>query len=239
VYDSSLPPGAPSDAHSRFACFRQHFENQLAGSGIPAFNYIVLPNDHTEGTTPGRRTPNAEVASNDWGLGQIVGLISHSEIWDNSLILVMEDDSQDGADHVDAHRIPALVVSPYARKGAVVHTRYDQLSFLRTAEIALGIPAKNLAESLAVPLYDAFSSQPSNGAAYKAIVPDVDMNETNPAGAPASARSKSLPLNETDQVPQQTLDHILWKYVHGRHSIPPPPGPNASALDGEPESAGR
>ena len=85
---------------------------------MPAFNYIVLPNDHTEGTTPGRRTPNAQLASNDWGLGQIVDVISHSTIWNSSLILVMEDDSQDGADHVDAHRIPALAISPYTKRGA-------------------------------------------------------------------------------------------------------------------------
>ncbi len=97
------------------------------------------------------------MADNDWALGEIVQAISHSSIWDSSLILVLEDDAQDGADHVDAHRIPALVISPYARPGAVVHDRYDELSFLRTMEIVVGIKPLNLAEDLAVPLYSAFT----------------------------------------------------------------------------------
>jgi DNA-binding beta-propeller fold protein YncE len=234
VYDSSLPPGAPATAHSRFACFRNRFQMQLSNANVPAFNYLVLPNNHTEGTTPGRRTPNAQVASNDWGLGQIVGLISHSSIWKSSLILVLEDDSQDGADHVDAHRIPALAISPYTRRGAVIHDRYDMLSFLRTAEIVIGLKAAYLGEALAVPLYRAFTSQPLNDDPYNAIMPDVDMTETNTAASPAAERSANLPLNSPDQVPQDELDRILWKYVHGQHSVPPPPGPNASGQDEEP-----
>ncbi len=141
VYDSSLPPGAPATAHSRFDCFQTRFNAQVLNGNVPAFNYLVLPNNHTEGTTPGRRTPNAQLASNDWGLGQIVDLISHSPIWGSSLILVIEDDSQDGADHVDAHRIPALAISPYAKEGRVIPNRYDFLSFLRTAEIVIGLKA--------------------------------------------------------------------------------------------------
>ncbi len=87
----------------------------------------------------------------------MVDEISHSPIWNSSLILVVEDDSQNGADHVDAHRIPALAISPYTEQGAVVHNRYDQLSFLRTLEIISGMQSTNLAEALAVPLYDAFA----------------------------------------------------------------------------------
>jgi DNA-binding beta-propeller fold protein YncE len=234
VYDSSLPPGAPATAHSRFDCFRTRFNAQVLNGTVPAFNYLVLPNDHTEGTTPGRRTPNAQIASNDWGLGQIVDLISHSSIWDSSLILVMEDDSQDGADHVDAHRMPALAISPYAKQGAVVHDRYDMLSFLRTAEIVIGLKPAYLAEALAVPLYRAFTSEALNDDPYEAIVPDVDMTELNTTASPAAALSAELPLNAPDRVPQEELDRILWKYVHGQHAVPPPPGPNASGQDEDP-----
>ncbi len=231
VYDSSLPPGANPAAHSRFDCFKLHFQTQLATNSVPAFTYIVLPNDHTEGLKPGRRTPDAQIASNDWGLGQIVDEISHSNVWGSSLILVQEDDSQDGADHVDAHRIPALAISPYTRRGAVIHTRYDQLSILRSAEIPLGLKPVNLNEALAVPMYDAFSSDPANSEPYDAIVPGVDMNAVNP-NTPANRRaSAGLPLNQLDQVPQRRLDAILWRYRHGNHSQPPPPGPNASGLD--------
>jgi DNA-binding beta-propeller fold protein YncE len=231
VYDSSLPPGAPATSHSRFDCFQTRFNQQLAANSVPTFNYITLPLDHTQGVKVGARTPNADVADNDWALGQFVDAISHSSIWDSSLILVMEDDSQDGADHVDAHRIPALVISPYTRRGAVVHDRYDQLSFLRTAEMIMGMKARNLAEALAVPLYHSISRYRDNPAPYNAIVPNVDMTATNPNTAANRRASKGLPLNVADQVPQHRLDAILWRYRHGPGSKPPPPGPNASTED--------
>ncbi len=100
---------------------------------------MILPNDHTNGTTTGDPTPQAFIADNDLALGQIVDAISHSSIWPSTAIFVVEDDSQDGADHVDSHRSPALVISPWARHGAVVHTRYDQYSVLRTVELILGL----------------------------------------------------------------------------------------------------
>src|SRR4051795_13537354 len=120
VYDSTAPVSQPG-ALSRTECFRQKFAMQVATSSVPAFNYLVLTNDHTNGLAAGRRTPRAMVADNDYALGQIVDTISHSSIWKSSLILVVEDDSQDGADHIDAHRIPAFAISPFAKRGAVVH----------------------------------------------------------------------------------------------------------------------
>ena len=233
VFDSSRPPGAsPLTTESRFECFAQRFQQQVASDSVPAFNYITLPNDHTAGTSPGARTPTAMIAENDLALGEIVDVISHSPIWESSLILVIEDDSQDGADHVDAHRIPALAISPYARRGAVVHNRYDFLSFIRTLELIVGMKPLNLFDATAVPLYDAFDSNPSdNSEPYEAIVPEVDLLERNAAGAPNAALSEELPLNFTDRTPQRLLDRILWQHVHGADSEPPPPGPNAAGLD--------
>jgi DNA-binding beta-propeller fold protein YncE len=239
VYDSSLPqPGdgqtkeaPPSGAMSRFDCFKGKFETWVANDEVPQFVYMTFANDHTAGTTPGRRTPNAMIAENDWALGQIVDLISHSPIWKDSLILVIEDDSQDGADHVDAHRIPAFAISPYAEEGAVVHTRYDFLSFIRTLEIATGMDPLNLFDAVAVPLYDVFTPSPDNDDPYTAIVPNVDLTERNTESSPNAKFSKSLPLGFTDRTPQRYLDKILWQYVHGTDSEPPPPGPNASGLD--------
>ena len=239
VYDSTLPqPGdgqtkeaAPASAESRFDCFKQKFERQLAEDAVPQFTYITYANDHTAGTRPGRRTPNAMIAENDWALGETVELISKSKIWKDSLILVLEDDSQDGADHVDAHRIPAFAISPYAKEGAVVPTRYDFLSFIRTLEIATGMKPLNLFDAVAVPLYDVFTPDPDNDAPYEAIVPNVDMTERNTEESPNAALSKRLPLGFTDRTPQRYLDKILWQYVHGEDSEPPPPGPNASGLD--------
>ncbi len=231
VYDSSLPPGAqPGDA-SRFTCFNTRFQAQLAANSVPTFNYLSLPLDHTEGLSPGKRTPDADIADNDWALGQIVSAISHSSIWNSSLILVVEDDSQNGADHVDAHRIPALAISPYTQEGAVVHNRYDQLSFLRTLEIISGLGSVNLGEALAVPLYDALTPNPGNSSPYNAILPGVNLTGVNPATAANIAAAKGQPLSATDQVPQTVLDAMLWHYRHGPRSQPPPPGPNASAED--------
>lgn len=231
VYDSSLPPGAPPGSLSRFDCFRARFNSMVATDSVPQFTYITLPNDHTAGTTPGQRTPNAMIAENDWALGQTVELISNSPVWDESLILVIEDDSQDGADHVDAHRIPALAISPYSKRNAVIHTRYDFLSFIRTLEIVIGMKPLNLFDAVAVPMYDVFTPEPENSEPYTAIVPDVNMTERNQPGDPNARLSSRLPLNFTDRTPQRYLDKILWQYVHGADSEPPPPGPNASGLD--------
>ena len=232
VWDSTPPGSAAADAgSSRFLCFQAKFQTQLAQGNVPAFNYMVLPDDHTTGSTPGTRTPRAMIAENDYGLGQIVDLISHSSIWKQSLILVVEDDTQDGADHVDAHRMPALAISPFAKKDAVVHTRYDMLSFIRTLELPIGMKPLGLGDALAVPLYDAFEPQPDNADPYTAIPPNIPLDERNTAGSPGAAASSRMNFHLIDSMPQRALDAVLWKSVHGAGSVPPPPGPNASAGD--------
>jgi DNA-binding beta-propeller fold protein YncE len=231
VYDSSLPPGSQPGDTSRFSCFNTKFQAQVASNTVPTFNYVSLPLDHTQGLDPGKRTPDADIADNDWALGQIVDAISHSSVWSSSLILVVEDDSQNGADHVDAHRIPALAISPYTQQGAVIHDRYDQLSFLRTLEIISGLKSVNLGEALAVPLYDVLTPNPGNAASYTAIPPNVNVTTVNPASKENLAATEGLPLDATDQVPQYVLDRMLWHYRHGFNSEPPPPGPNASTED--------
>jgi DNA-binding beta-propeller fold protein YncE len=227
TYDGTPPAGAPLTVESRFGCFQQRFGQQLATGTVPAFNYLVLPNDHTVGTTPGQRTPQAMIADNDYGLGQIVDTISHSPIWPSSAIFVVEDDAQDGADHVDAHRIPAAVISPYTTARAVVHTRYDFLSVIRSMELILGMEPIGLADALATPMYDAFTATPANLAPYSAVVPAQDRTVVNTTASPDAALSQSVDFSTVDKVPQHTLDRILWHAVHGRDSTPPPPGPNA------------
>jgi phospholipase C len=187
---------------------------------------MVLSNDHTRVLEPGAYTPTAMVADNDYGLGQIVQTISHSSIWSSSAIFVVEDDSQDGPDHVDAHRIPALVISPFAKQGAVVHSRYDFPSVLRSMELIVGMQPLTLFDAVATPMYDAFSGQPANAAPYDAIAPKVDLLATNPTSGAGAAASARLPKG-TDAFPQVIGDRLLWQSVHGPHSTPPPPGPNA------------
>jgi hypothetical protein len=226
VYDSTPPPGARPDSLSRADCFARHFAQQMATNSVPTFNYLVLTNDHTQTLTAGARTPRALVADNDEGLGRIVDTISHSSIWKESAIFVIEDDSQDGADHVDAHRIPAFVVSPYAKQGAIVHTRYDFLSVIRSMELILGMKPLGLFDELATPMYDAFQAAPSNDAPYSAVAPKVPLTETNPEGTAGARAAARLPKC-LDCIPQHEMDALLWRSVHGAHAVPPPPGPNA------------
>jgi hypothetical protein len=227
VWDSTPPPGAPPNSESRFDCFRTRFLGQVATSSVPALNYLVLANDHTQGLSPGRRTPQAMIAENDYALGQLVDLVSHSSVWDSSVILVVEDDSQDGADHLDAHRMPAFAISPYAKPAAVVHTRYDFPSFLRTIEIPIGMSPMNLFDALGTPLYDAFDSTRTNAAPFSAIAPKIDINARNSASAANRSAMRGLDVKHLDQIPQHKLDQLLWWSVKGRGSKPPPPGPNA------------
>ncbi|MBV9214358.1 MAG: bifunctional YncE family protein/alkaline phosphatase family protein [Actinobacteria bacterium] len=228
AYDSSLPAGAPPGSESRFSCFQQHLTEQLATGSVPALSYLVLPSDHTQILSPGRRTPQAMIAENDYALGEIVQEISsHTSLWDHSLILVLEDDSQDGADHLDAHRIPALAISPYAKKGAVVHARYDFPSFIRTLEIPLGMHPMNIFDALATPLYDAFTSTPANDAPYTAIAPNVNINARNPNTAANRRLMRGVDVRTLDQVTQKKMDQLLWYAVHGVGSTPPKPGPGA------------
>ena len=168
------------------------------------------------------------IAENDEGLGRIVQEISHSSIWKSSAIFVVEDDSQDGADHVDAHRIPAFVISPFAKQGAVVSTRYDFLSFIRSMELVMGMRPLGLGDRLATPMYDAFQAQPSNDVPYDAIPAKVDLLARNPSSGPGAQASARLPQG-LDAIPQREMDALLWKSVHGWGSTPPPPGPNAVA----------
>jgi DNA-binding beta-propeller fold protein YncE len=226
--DASPPAGFPPNTESRADCFRTKFTLQLASNGVPAFTYITLPMDHTEGATPGHPTPRAYVANNDYALGQVVDTISHSSIWKESAIFVIEDDSQDGPDHVDAHRIPAFVISPFAKRGAVVHRRYDFLSVIRSMELILGAKPLGLFDDLATPMYDAFTPKPSNGDPYAAIQATWPLNERNAATRANQRLTAGLNLQQPDRVPQRVLDRQIWKTVFGPNSEPPPPGPNAN-----------
>jgi len=226
VFDTMPPPGAPPGSESRAACFAQRFTQQVATNSVPAFNYLVLTNDHTQTLTAKARTPRAMVADNDEGLGRIVDTISHSPIWKESAIFVIEDDSQDGADHVDAHRIPAFAISPFAKQGAIVHTRYDMLSVIRSMELILGMKPLGLFDALATPMYDAFQPTASNDAPYNAIAAKVPLLETNPSGTPGARAAARLPKC-LDCIAQREMDALLWRSVHGDRAQPPPPGPNA------------
>lgn len=227
IFDSSMPSGAPAGSYSHIDCFRQRFDRQVAEGKVPALNYISMTSDHTRGTQPGFPLPTSMVADSDLAIGQLIDTISHSPVWSSSAIFIVEDDSQDGADHVNAHRIPIAVVSPFAKPGLVSHQRYDLVSVLRSIELILGIKPLSLNDALATPLYEVFASAPVNSAPMTAITPSVDLLARNTAASPDSEWSSRLLLNKPDEVAQSDLDTILWHSVHGVGSTPPPPGPGA------------
>jgi YVTN family beta-propeller protein len=146
----------------RFVAWRADFERQARTGRLARFNYLWLPNDHTNGADTKIRTPYQFVAQNDAALGLIIETISRSPVWRESLILVEEDDAQNGPDHVDATRIVAMAAGPYVKRGAVVHDRYDQLSALRTVELLLGLRPLNLNDRMAVPMFGIFAARPSD-----------------------------------------------------------------------------
>ncbi len=144
----------------RAAAWREDFNKQLRSGKVAQFSYLWLPNDHTAGSDTKILNPYQFVAQNDAALGRIVETISHSPIWRESLILVEEDDAQNGPDHVDATRTVALAVSPYVKRNAIVSDRYDQLSALRTIEMLLGLNSLNLNDRTAVPMFSIFTTRP-------------------------------------------------------------------------------
>jgi DNA-binding beta-propeller fold protein YncE len=243
------PPGAPNSpdcyfdagmgaapplARSRIDIFRAQFEAQLAAGQVPHLNYVVLPSDHTTGPGDSSRDPMAMVADNDLGLGQFVELVSKSSIWPRSVIFVVEDDSQDGADHVDAHRAPAQVVSPWVKHGAVIHDHFDQYSVIRTIELILGLEPLSIHDANAIPMFSVFTTVP-DVTPYAAITPTQDIQAMCPCpnSAAAARLSAVMPWDQLDAVPQEIADRLLWQRVHGDASPPPPPGPNASRVEHE------
>ena len=227
AFDSGIGASPPL-AQSRINSFNATFQAQLLLNAVPRLNYMIMMSDHTNGTTPGGRDPLAMCADNDLGVGQLVQIISASKIWPQSVIFVVEDDSQDGADHVDAHRAPALAIGPWVKHGGpVVHTRYDQLSVIRTIELILGLKPLSVFDAVATPMYDVFANQ-ADVTPYRAIKPEQDLMAVNSKSAANAALSAAMPFDHLDAVPQEISDRILWQRVYGIGSTPPPPGPNAS-----------
>ncbi len=189
---------------------------------FPQLVIVRLPNDHTAGTRAGMLTPRAFVAQNDLALGRIIERLSHSKFWKEMAIFVVEDDAQNGPDHVDAHRTVAFVISPYVKRRAVCHTMYSTASMLRTMELILGLQPMSQFDAAARPLYDVFTSEP-DFTPYTARPATWPLDEKNPRGAPMQRESAALNLEKEDAAPDILFNEIIWKSVHGAHSEMPPP----------------
>jgi hypothetical protein len=198
----------------------EEFLSELAGfesSGkLANLTILTLNEDHTNGTRPGSATPRAMVADDDLALGRIVEGISKSRFWPKSLILVVEDDAQDGVDHVDGHRTVALAIGPFVRRGAVDSNNYNHSSMIRTIQEIFRIPAKTRVLASARGMTSVFTAQ-TDLSPYQHLVPKQPLDEMNPPlralnGRRLWAARQSAAMNWTDldDAPQQVLNRILW-----------------------------
>jgi YVTN family beta-propeller protein len=194
---------------------------------MPHLTVMSLPCDHTEGTTPDFPTPRAMVADNDLALGRIVEAVSRSRFWKQTCILVVEDDPQNGYDHVDGHRTVALAISPYTRRRFVDHTNYNQTGMVKTIELMLGLPPMNQMDLSATPMRNCFQETPDL-TPYTAVVNRVALDEMNPPlrnlkGKALYWAQKSLALNlrQGDRADEDTLNRILWHATRG-YEVPYP-----------------
>jgi phospholipase C len=206
----------------RVRIWRQDFDSLLARGAVPRFSTIRLSNDHTSGQRRGKVTPTAAVADNDLALGQLVEHLSNSAIWAETAIFVLEDDAQNGPDHVDAHRSPAFVISPYTRRGVVNHTMYSTSGVLRTMELILGLPPMSQYDAAARPLYECFQAAP-NPLPYQAKPAQVDLNERNVAWNKSAQRSEEFDFATEDAAPDLDLNEVIWKSVRGESAVMPAP----------------
>ena len=183
---------------------------------LEPFSYISLPNDHTVGTSPGMPTPQSMIADNDEATGRFVDALSHSSYWESSAVFLIEDDPQDGGDHVELHRSPCLVISPWARRGYTSSVHYDVPAMWRTMTLLLGVAAINQRDGNAPAMYDVFAPK-ADTEAYTFIPRKVPM-AVNAADAPMAEESKRIDFTRPDSAP---LGRILWKAMKGKSAEPP------------------
>lgn len=204
---------------AREKVFEHDFDSLLAINKVPHFNTIYLPNDHTSGLAKGAYTPVAHVADNDLALGRLVDHISHSPVWKESVIFVLEDDAQDGPDHVDAHRSIAWMISPYSKPHTVNHTMYSTSGMLRTIELILGLPPMSQYDAAATPMWDCLGPV-ADTTSFTAIKAEVNINERNTGEKNTSSKFN---FKSPDLVPNRLLNNDIWKSLKGAESIPPEP----------------
>ena len=185
------------------------------------FMVMHLPEDHTHGLSAGSYTPKATVGSNDVALGRVVEAVSHSRFWGETAIFVIEDDAQNGPDHVDVHRTVGLVISPYARQGIVDSTHYTTASMVRTMELILGLPPMTQYDRAATPMYRSFQSQ-ANLWAFQARAPQTDLQARNPATGPGAEASAKLDFSDVDRADPDALNKILWEALRPGEPMPAP-----------------
>jgi DNA-binding beta-propeller fold protein YncE len=215
AFDMNYPD---SKRAARFLEVMKKFEAE----GLPQLVIVRLPSDHTAGVVVGKPTPTAYMGDNDRSLGLVVEAISHSRFWPETAIFVLEDDAQNGPDHVDAHRSPAFVISPYTKRHAVDSTMYSTSSTLHTIELILGLKPMTQFDAAATPMFNAFTGKPDY-APYDALPANVDLNAVNTARNRDARESEKMDFSQEDLADDKKLNEIIWRSVRGQDSAMPAP----------------
>jgi Phosphoesterase family len=232
VYSSTVPSAAPYTSPTypawdlavpdqrRADAWLAELAGYVRRGEMPALEVLHLPNDHTSGANPGMPTPRAYMADNDLALGRIVEGLSHSPFWRDSVVFVVEDDAQNGADHVDSHRAPLLVISPYNRRG-VVRRFANTTDVLATIEEILGLATLSQFDTFGRPLRGIFAATPDL-TPYQALVPAQPLTDVNPPNAPGARQSLRLDFSVPDAADPNELNRILWQNLKAGEPYPPP-----------------
>jgi hypothetical protein len=211
----------------RVEIWLNEFQEFVRAGKLPALELVRLPNDHTSGATAGRPSPRAYMADNDLALGRLIEALSKSPFWKSTVVFVLEDDAQDGPDHVDSHRSPLLVISPYNR-GRVVHRFANTTDVVATIEDILGLGRMSQFDHYGRPLREIWESTPDLSP-YSALTPSVSLKEVNPRRGAMAEASKKLTLKVEDTSDDDLFNRILWTTIKG--DTPYPGTRRMSALD--------
>ena len=206
----------------RFHQWKKDFDSLVTINALPHFNTLRFGNDHTEGIRKGRPTPFAHVADNDLAVGKFIEHLSKSSVWKESVVFILEDDAQNGPDHVDAHRSPAYIAGGFVKRHFVDHTMYSTTSVLRTIELILGIPPMSQYDAAATPMWRCFSSTPDM-TTFTSLPANINLNEKNIVVNELSKKSAGFDFAKEDRVPEDQFNEVLWKGIKGMNAIVPAP----------------
>ena len=202
--------------------FLKELKEFEAKGEFPNLVFICLPNDHTSGTSPGNPTPASCMADNDLAFGRIIEGLSQSPFWKDMAIFSIEDDPQDGWDHISGYRTTAYCISPYVKRGQVVSTQYNTTSIIRTIEQILGMPPMNQFDASATPMFDCFTETP-NTTRFQSVANNIPLDQMNPSPHAIldpvlredAIVSAGLNFREIDKAPEGVLNRILWRSQKG------------------------
>jgi YVTN family beta-propeller protein len=199
---------------TRFSSWKTEFDSLVAIGQVPHFNSMRFGNDHTEGLRRGRLSPMAHVADNDLAVGMFISYLSKSPIWQESAVFIVEDDAQNGADHVDAHRSTAYVAGGFVKQGYTDHTMYSTTSMLRTIELILGLPPMSQYDAAATPMFRSFSADVHHPS-YDFLPANIDLKEKNVAINEWQRRSEQFDFTKEDKAPDLEFNIVLWNGLKG------------------------